>query len=128
VTNTTCQNCGGQGYTSEAPRCPACDGTGRDTSRLGVTGTCAVCGTTVPWRSSTLDSHPAPEGADPADPAAVRHFRPHGEAPRPRRYDRERWMCAGSLTPPAEAQGAKARKMTAAERKLSRDMFGGASC
>lgn len=29
ASGSDCRNCGGDGYTHDAPRCPACDGTGK---------------------------------------------------------------------------------------------------
>jgi hypothetical protein len=87
-----------------------------------ATGTCPVCAATAPWETSTLSRHPAPEGADPEDRAAVLRMVTRGDK-RPVRFDADRWACAGSYKPPVEAQQA-ARRMNAAERDLSRRVFG----
>lgn len=58
-------------------------------------GTCQACGAQINWTTSRLDRH-----------------------------DHEGVRCEGSYKPPVEAVGAKSRKMTPAEARLSREMFG----
>lgn len=91
---------------------------GATKSNAAPMGTCQICDRRVAWTTSTLARHPAPEGADPADPAVVLYRRTGGSAGKePARPDSlGRYVCAGSYKPPTEATGAS-RQNDADERE-----------